>query len=325
MNSRAKVSVVMPTHNDARYLPKALESVLAQNFQDFELIIVDDHSTDETSAILSRYVQQDERLRVLRNETNMGVAHSLNLGLNAAQGTYIARMDSDDISCPERFERQVEFLETHPEVGVVGTQLLFIDEDGHFSPQPAWEPVTSSARILWQLLCGPPLCESSTMMRTDCVRTVGGYEPAYLNADMQLWGKLAFVTKLRNLDEVLIRYRQPPQHHREQLLSWESHAQSVTHNYVERLLNRSIDKWLIQIYTVYMRSMRIVPKATHFDVFRLCSLLREIFMAMKQNQLLDDVEAAEVEKRLIEQTQGLVTAAFDSITISPTDSLMCLT
>lgn len=307
----------MPTYNDAHYLPLAVESILTQSFQDFELIIVDDHSTDETATLLSRYAQQDKRLHVLRNETNMGVARSLNVGLDAAQGTYLARMDSDDISCPERFERQVEFLGTHPEAGVVGTQLNFIDEEGHFSPQPIWEPEKSFAGILWQLLSGPPLCRSSTMMRTDCVRTVGGYEPSYFTADMMLWTKLAFVTELRNLDEVLVQYRQPPLHHRERLPSWELHEQDVTHNYIERLLNRPIDKWLIQIYYVYMRAKRIIPEATHMDVFLLCSLLSEIFKSMKQRQLLDDVGSAEVERLLIEQTQGLVTAAFDSITISP--------
>jgi len=316
VDKKIKISVLMPTYNDARYLPQALESILAQSYPDFELIVIDDHSTDETPTILAGYARQDSRLRLLRNSTNMGVASALNIGLDAAQGTYIARMDSDDISCPERFERQVEFLDAHPEVGVVGTQLHFIDEDDHFSPQPAWKPPTSHARILWQLLCGAPFCHPSMMMRTDCLRAVGGYDPAYLNEDMQLWVKFAFMTELWNLDEVLIHYRQPPQQHRKRLLFWEPHTQRVTHEFVERLLNRSVKKELIRLHFVYMNSRCIAPGASHLDVFQLCSLLQEIFMAMQEHGLLDERGSAEIERLLIEQTQGLIKSAFDTIPIS---------
>src|SRR5512146_2439112 len=107
------VSVVMPVYNSAPYLREAVDSILAQTFTDFEFIIVDDGSSDETPQILDGY--GDARIRRLRNERNMGVVPTLNCGLAAARGRYVARHDADDISLPTRLEQQVRFLDTHPE------------------------------------------------------------------------------------------------------------------------------------------------------------------------------------------------------------------
>ena len=125
-----KVSVVMCVHNGERYLYEALESVLNQTFEDFEFIIVDDASADNTPAILKEYAAQDGRIRLMRNAHNLGLTRSLNKALRLAKGEYIARQDADDISLPQRLEKQVEFLNSNSRTAVVGSWTEVIDEYG---------------------------------------------------------------------------------------------------------------------------------------------------------------------------------------------------
>lgn len=314
MDNRTKISVLMPVYNGARYLPAAIESILDQTYRDFEFIIIDDHSTDDSARILACYRAQDARIQVHRNGQNLGIAHTLNRALDLAKGEYIARMDSDDISLPQRFERQVEFLDAHPEVGVVGTQTRTIDDDGHLAPQHYWEQSTSPACLVWHLLYATPLCHPSTMMRPACLRAVKGYDPAYANEDMHLWTKLAFVTRMVNLDEVLVYYRMSAQKQEEKSLYWESHIKRVGHEYAERILNRAVDPQLIQLFFNFRKYGRIDQGATFFDVFALCSLLKELFAAMKRDNLIDPQRTKEVEDLLLSHTQHLVVTAFQTIT-----------
>ena len=117
-----RISVIMPAYNAEKYIREAIDSILAQTYTDFEFIIIDDASTDATASIVESY--SDERIRFFRNEHNMGVANTLNRGLDLAVGEYIARMDSDDISLPERFAKQVEFMDTHTDVIVCGSNAI---------------------------------------------------------------------------------------------------------------------------------------------------------------------------------------------------------
>jgi len=133
------VSVLMPVFNGEQFLRPAMNSILNQTFTDFEFIIVDDGSTDHSREILNSYT--DSRVRLICNESNIGLTDSLNRGLEAASGNYIARMDQDDISLPERLAKQVAFMDSHPEVGVCGTWAKDIDQTdsttpGHSSDNP---------------------------------------------------------------------------------------------------------------------------------------------------------------------------------------------
>ena len=123
-----RISVVMSVHNGEQYLDEAVESILHQTFQDFEFIIVDDGSHDSTPSLLARYQQRDPRIQVHRFEENRGLSSALNLGIRLARGEYIVRMDADDISLPHRFKRQIEYMETHVEVGVCGALTENIGE-----------------------------------------------------------------------------------------------------------------------------------------------------------------------------------------------------
>ena len=124
------VSIIMGVYNGANTLSQALESIMAQTYTKWELIACDDCSTDETLKILSNYVDKDSRIKVIRNGENCGLAASLNHCLEYVQGTYIARMDCDDLSVETRLEKQVAYLESHPEFDLVGTYMQAFDESG---------------------------------------------------------------------------------------------------------------------------------------------------------------------------------------------------
>lgn len=133
------ISVVMAVYNGADYLVPAIDSILQQTYSHFEFIIINDGSTDDTTKILQHYEQLDERIKVYA-QANQGLPISLNRGIRLARGKYIARMDADDISLPERFAKQVEFMESHPEVGVCGTQIKMIGENSYVDAYPSSHP-----------------------------------------------------------------------------------------------------------------------------------------------------------------------------------------
>lgn len=128
--NKPKVSVIMGVYNGEQTMRRAIDSIIEQTFTDWELIICDDCSTDKTSEILAEYVEKDSRIKPIKNEKNMRLAYTLNHCLEVAQGEYIARMDADDISLPERFEKQVNYLDEHPEMAVVGSGSIIFDENG---------------------------------------------------------------------------------------------------------------------------------------------------------------------------------------------------
>ena len=134
-----KVSVVMSVYNGAISLDESMRSILAQTFTDFELIVINDASTDTTASILKGYEARDPRVKVVTNEHNLGLTKSLNKGAGMAKGEYIARMDADDVACPQRFAKQVAFLDTHTEYGLVGTWADVIDDTGKKIHTFEWE------------------------------------------------------------------------------------------------------------------------------------------------------------------------------------------
>lgn len=126
---KPEISVIMSVYNDEKYIAKAIDSILTQSFSNFELIICDDYSTDRSSNIIEKYVKQDNRIVFFKNEKNLGLATSLNRCIERAKGKYIARMDSDDISLPNRFEVEYNYLEDNSDIVVVGCKCQCIDEN----------------------------------------------------------------------------------------------------------------------------------------------------------------------------------------------------
>jgi len=204
MMGSPRVSVLMSVYNGARYLRDAVDSILGQTFTDFEFIIVDDGSTDETPAILNSYT--DPRIVRLRNETNIGLTRSLNKGLVVARGEYVARQDADDVSLPRRLAKQVEFLDGHPVIGLVGSAYEEFYEDGRL--QRAVQMPLQPADIREQLFYGHCFCHGSAMARIRCLHAVGDYDEEYEVAqDRDLWLRLAERFDLANLPEVLYKLR----------------------------------------------------------------------------------------------------------------------
>jgi glycosyltransferase involved in cell wall biosynthesis len=193
----------MAVHNGGSMLVDAVESILAQDFRDFELIVVDDGSTDATPDILSAV--DDERLRMIRVDPCGGQTAALNRGLERANGRYIARQDADDSSLPARFERQVEYLESHPRVGVLGTHAVMVDSEERSRP---FVPPCDDLELQRLLLLGNQFVHGSVMFRAECLRTVGAYDETYLLAqDYDLWLRMADTYQVANLPEVLYKYR----------------------------------------------------------------------------------------------------------------------
>jgi glycosyltransferase involved in cell wall biosynthesis len=198
----------MPVYNGAEFLDEALESVLVQTYADFEVVVVDDGSTDATPEILERYVARDRRFRVER-QSNKGVVDALNHACQLAEGTYLSRLDSDDVALPGRLALQVEFLRQHPEVAVVGGGATMIDRSG----RPLWDKSASleHEEIVEALLEFCAFIHSTVSMRRDAVERVGGYRGAFKHAeDHDLWLRLSETSRLAQLPEIVARYRLHP-------------------------------------------------------------------------------------------------------------------
>ncbi|MBN1886764.1 MAG: glycosyltransferase [Thermoflexales bacterium] len=201
-----KVSVLMSVYNGERYLREAVESILGQTLANFEFIIIDDGSTDDTWNILAEYAFRDRRVVLIRNEGNIGLTHSLNKGLQLARGEYVARLDADDVSLPERLDRQVHYLDLHPHVGVLGTWLSRIDASGNVIDTLALPTV--SGVLKWSLHFDNCFPHSSVVLRRALLDQVGAYssDVAYAQ-DYELWSRMSTRTLLANLPQVLLLRR----------------------------------------------------------------------------------------------------------------------
>jgi len=209
------ISVIFSVYNGALYLREAIISILNQTYRDFEFIIVDDGSTDITSQILDEFT--DDRIIRLNNSANLGLVTSLNRALAVAKGEIIARMDADDISLPDRFQKQLAYLEKHPEIGVLGTAMVQVDEQGrHIS---TLIPPLKHELILWQTLFGCAIFHATVMMRRQELLKAGGYDANFIHSeDLELWSRLFSKTKFANLTDVLYIRRL----HRRSIISTQS-------------------------------------------------------------------------------------------------------
>jgi glycosyltransferase involved in cell wall biosynthesis len=199
-----RVTVLLPVFNGARYLKGALGSVIAQSYKDFELLVIDDGSTDQTPAIVTSF--HDMRIKYLRHNKNEGLIASLNEGIALSEGEYIARMDADDICDPRRLSLQTEFLDHNPDVGVVGTAVRLMDDNGR--PGLAYVFPEEHEAILWAMAFLCPIAHPSVMMRRGLVSESGGYSRAVLHAeDYDLWERLSTKTRMANLPLKLLNLR----------------------------------------------------------------------------------------------------------------------
>ena len=201
-----RVSVLLSVHNGETFLPPALDSLLAQSFEDFEVIAVDDGSTDSSGAILDRRAAEDPRVQVV-HQPNAGLIASLNRAAHLASGELIARMDADDLCEPGRLAVQVRHMDEHPDVGILGGVAAYVDEASRLTGQ-TWPRVTSAGINAWRLLFSTCICHPTVMMRRVVLDDLGGYRPSALHAeDYELWSRAVFATRIENLPKVVLRRR----------------------------------------------------------------------------------------------------------------------
>ncbi|MDR2489690.1 MAG: glycosyltransferase [Desulfovibrio sp.] len=202
--STPHISVCLPVYNAQAFLSCAVESILGQSYPHFELLVVDDGSTDASAEILARYAAHDERVKVF-SQQNSGLVVSLNRLLHEAKAPLIARMDADDVALPDRFAKQIEVMQARPELAALGGSLITIDQDGTPGARiryPQGADLRRYARY------ASPVAHPAVMMRTDLVKRAGGYRQYYRHCeDYDLWLRLLDMAEMDNLDDVLLHYR----------------------------------------------------------------------------------------------------------------------
>ena len=262
-----KVTVLMPVFNAGSFVVQAIRSILRQTFTDFELLIIDDGSTDNTVRLIESF--DDSRIRLIQNEGNCGVAVTLNRGLTLARGEYIARMDADDVSLKTRLAHQVQFLDSNPDIGIVGSWVrLFGDQLPLAEKTPVGADVLSA-----YLVFDNPIFHPTVMLRRSLVEHDGlAYDPAFNRTeDFELWIRAVTFTRLDNIPLVLHKMR----HHERSVTSTASAVMTVqTCNLLERQLNKlglAVTEEEVNFHHVVSRGKRL---QTRFDIERAEQWLR---------------------------------------------------
>jgi glycosyltransferase involved in cell wall biosynthesis len=296
------VSVLMATHNDVPFLRAAIDSILNQTFTDFEFIIVNDASTDETPAILDSY--DDPRIVRHDNPTNLKLAASLNHGLEIAQGELIARMDGDDISLPERLERQVRYMAAHSEIGILGTQWQHIGPQGEILRRSS-HPLTHGL-IMWTYLTrlAYPLTHATVLMRRDLIVDAGGYNTDYpREQDGELFLRLIDCTRYANLPDALYvrRTARPRDAALDHFATYFPLTLDIRRRCIARLLGRdiSIEELQALIFPTPRRHrQRLELQPSLAAVKEAITLLLEVFYAMDEQGFFTPEERAKAHDEI---------------------------
>lgn len=225
-----KVSVVIPAYDREKYIVAAIDSILAQSFADFELVVVDDGSTDGTREVVRGYA--DPRIRLICHARNLGVAAARNEGVRQARGEYLAFLDSDDIAFPDRLARQVAFLDSHGDVAALGAWVDWMDDGGRPLERIKRKAI-SPEDIAAQRLFRAGIQNTASMARTEIMRRFLHDERYSIGEDFHLWARIAAEHKLANLPRVLVRCR--------------AHAQRTTHDKIEQIREQRLTIYQAQL------------------------------------------------------------------------------
>lgn len=225
----------MSVYNGEKYLREAIDSILSQTFKDFEFLIINDGSTDSSRDIILSY--NDPRIRLIDNEKNTGLTRSLNKGLTLAKGEYIARMDADDISTPDRLDKQVAYMDSHPKKALLGGSAIVIDSKGNTMTR--WHRPAEPELLRWLLLFDNPFIHSAAMLRSTVLQKNRlSYDYTLSHAqDYDLWQKISQFSSVANLADVVIYRRE----HEENISARNNQEQKKTRLMV---ISRGISKLL---------------------------------------------------------------------------------
>jgi len=270
------VSVILPVYNAAAYITEAIQSVLNQTYSNFELIVINDGSTDDSEALIKQFT--DSRIRYYA-QTNRGLGATLNVALGYCKAELIARQDQDDVSYPQRFEKQVAYLLSHPEVVLLGTRARIVTDSGAVYGYHLH--ASDNAVLKLDMVFDNPFVHSSVIFRKQAVMAVGGYNPnRNIYEDYDLWSKLAVHGHVANLPEVLLDYR-----HHQQGMS------KHTHNFKDSAL---YDQGVLNLHTYFNLqgdAYALLPAVFHFK--------KEKIGSFSYRQLLQSLQV--VAQKLIQQ------------------------
>ncbi len=224
------ISVIMPVYNGEKYLREAIESILSQTYGNFEFIIIDDASKDESVSIVREY--DDDRIKLFENDVNMGVAATLNKGIDLAKGKYIARMDCDDISMPNRFEKQIEYMESHTDTVICGSSVNILTDGVEIFRQYS----ESDGAIRADMIFNSAFVHPAVMIRSDVLKEHNiRYDTEYERAeDYEMWSRIIKMGECCNIRTPLLKYR----HHTKQVTQTQKELMFTMANRVrQKMLN----------------------------------------------------------------------------------------
>ncbi len=259
-----KISVVMSTYNRANHLIKAVDSVLSQTERDFEFIIINDGSTDATMRILSAFAHKDKRIKILDNDGNKGLIYSLNRGLDEARGKYIARMDDDDVSLPNRFERQLMFMEANPDIAVAGS---WIGRPDNGQVWPIQQETNPEAVRVEMYMNDVPISHPAAFIRRDFLEKHAiRYNEKYVAAeDRKFWLDILDAGgKIVNIPEVLLLFR--------------IHGTNPTEYYINQIKNKK-QFWIDEIFPRF--------DIAKTNTFLTCQILEQMVEKNKEKKILN--------------------------------------
>ena len=282
----------MPVYNGEKYLREAIDSILNQTFTDFEFLIIDDGSTDNSLEIINSY--QDPRINLIKNNDNQGLIYSLNRGLALAKGKYIARMDSDDISSPERLCVQIKFLDENPTIGLVGSSVQIIDNNKNHSSIVEF-PLTHFI-IQWSLCFYSPFAHPSTMIKKEILKQANGYSSqAVYVEDYDLWQRLSKITELSNLPQILLYLRK--------------HDNNLTKVYLEKHIKNAASISQVAIEDILKKQIFYQLALNNFlqktqtieETYEVNQLILQLFKTFSQNKKIPKIELDKIKQDACER------------------------
>ena len=280
------VSVIMPVYNEESWLHQSIPSILNQTFEDFELIIINDASTDNSLEIIKHYIKQDSRIRLYNNSKNSELIETLNKGIALANGKYIARMDADDISLPDRLNIQLSYLNNHPEIQLIGTGCEVIDEEN----QRLKTTNTGYLPYFLVKLClifdnvfthGSIMC-SSELLKENL------YAPwAVDGEDYELWVRLKEMCKMVRIPDILYKFRSHVNSISRDRMSLCKIAYKISCQQIEAYIGENFDRNLLR----YLINCKVKRKRNIVSLFRAVRLLNKISIKFKEMNNLSSEDA----------------------------------
>lgn len=265
---KPKISVLMPVHNGEKYLSTSIKSILSQSFKNYEFIVIDDGSIDNSLKIIQGYKKKDKRIIVIQNITNIGTTKSLNKGLRVAKGRYVVRMDADDWSYPNRLQKQYEFMEKHPEIVVSGGTIDVCNEDMEVIYTRKYPLQDKDVRKI--IFLYSPFAHSATIWNAEKMKHVGGYnENIPLSQDCELYFRVGKFAKFGNINSKIVKLRT---HNRSSSISKDIIQEKYAiYARIKAILEYNYNSSILDKFYIFIRilAMFLIPTKVKFLVFNL--------------------------------------------------------